>query len=358
MLHFAESIADFAVAGQGRVFTRRGLRARDRFGPLECCMGASSLANRTGDAVESLASWRKLQRRTFSMPSDCDTVRCISSRAASRSSVSGTMQRGSTSGTQRCIRTVGLSSGFARSTCGNYRGHNSYLCFLVDDGSPPIFVPYSDFEQVFRNAQPAPDGQYKAQLITRTSALELYLARQGRFNVEAYVGYETLDRTIEAQRLREASSLSHSQIQSLLAGIGHIKGYDVFIPSNDVGKVDWSMTERFSVRRDIPAGFEKVSDILSEIDVVWIASGRNSVEGLFEVEHSTPIYSGLLRFNDVLLTDPRVSRFSVVSNDGRRDLFSRQLFRPTFAKSGLAELCSFLEYGNVFAWHQRLIKKG
>ena len=42
--------------------------------------------------------------------------------------------------------------------------HNSYICFMVDDGSSPVFVPYVDFEEVFRQAQPAKDGQYKVQL--------------------------------------------------------------------------------------------------------------------------------------------------------------------------------------------------
>jgi hypothetical protein len=37
-------------------------------------------------------------------------------------------------------------------------GHNSFLCFLLDDNSPPLFVPYMDFEEVFSNAQPARDG--------------------------------------------------------------------------------------------------------------------------------------------------------------------------------------------------------
>jgi hypothetical protein len=107
------------------------------------------------------------------------------------------------------------------------------------------------------------------------------------------------------------------------------------------------------LRTRMPAGFERVRAILTEIDVMWVASGGNTIEGLYEIEHSTPVYSGLLRFNDILLTDPKVSRFSVVSNETRRELFSRQLFRPTFKKSGLAELCSFLEYANVFEWHQR-----
>lgn len=235
-------------------------------------------------------------------------------------------------------------------------GHNAFLCFLLDDGSAPIFVPCSDFEEVFRNAQPAKDGQYKVQLFSQGDALELYVARQGRFNVEGYVGLETLARSLDSTRLRRAIDLSHAQVQTLLAGIGHIKGYDVCVPENDVGKLDWSLTTKFGLRGAIPAGFDRVSGALSEIDVVWITTGRDAIEGLFEVEHSTPIYSGLLRFNDVLLSDPSVSRFSIVSNDSRRELFSRQVFRPTFQRSGLAERASFLEYANVLDWHARLSK--
>lgn len=234
-------------------------------------------------------------------------------------------------------------------------GHNSFLCFLLDDDSPPLFVPYMDFGEVFSNAQTARDGQYKVQLSTQANTLELYIARQGRFNVEGYVGFEPLERSIESRRLRETQNLSHSQVQTLLAGIGCLKGFEVYVPDYDSGKLDWSLTPKFQLCR-LPRGFDQVSGILSEIDVVWVSNGRNKIEGLYEVEHSTPVYSGLLRFNDVLLTDPKITRFSIASNDARRDLFSRQLFRPTFRKSGLAELCSFLEYANVFAWHQRLLK--
>lgn len=235
-------------------------------------------------------------------------------------------------------------------------GHNAYLCFLTDDGSSPVFVPYADFEEVFHNAQPAKDGQYKAQMYTQSGTLELYVARQGRFNIEGYVGFEALERIMDASRLREARDLSHSQVQTLLAGIGHIKGYDVWVPGSDIGKLDWCLTNNFSLQERLPDGFQQIRRVLCEIDVVWVTPGQSAIAGLYEVEHSTPVYSGLLRFNDVLLTDPKVSRFSIVSNDTRRELFSRQLFRPTFRKSGLAELCSFLEYANVFDWHQRLLR--
>jgi hypothetical protein len=235
-------------------------------------------------------------------------------------------------------------------------GHNSFLCFLLNDESAPIFIPYADFEEVFSNAEPAKDGQYKAQLITQASSLELYIARRGRFNVEGYVGFGPLERSIESSRLRQTPTLSHSQVQTFLAGIGHLKGYEVYVPDCDCGRLDWSLTRQFQLCRRLPEGFDQVTGILSEIDVIWVANGKNKIEGLYEVEYSTPVYSGLLRLNDVLLTDPKITKFSIVSNDTRRELFSRQLFRPTFRRSGLAELCSFLEYANVLAWHERLQK--
>ena len=236
-------------------------------------------------------------------------------------------------------------------------GHNSFICFLVDIDSIPIFIPYADFEPVFRGAQPAKDGQFKAQLSTKGTR-ELYVARQGRFNVEGYVGFEMLERSVDSQLFRNAGTLNHSQVQTLLAGIGNMKGFDVWIPANDVRKLDWSLTKQFPLRDEIPRGFEEVANVLRGIDVVWVKRGRSMIEGLYEVEHSTAVYSGLLRFNDILLLDPKVSQYTIVSNETRRDLFSRQLFRPTFRRSGLSELCSFLEYGNVINWHKRLLQDG
>ena len=237
-------------------------------------------------------------------------------------------------------------------------GHNSFICFLVDDGSLPVFVPYTDFEELFRMAEPAKDGQLKAQLISQPNGLELYIARQGRFNVESYIGFDGLTRSLDARKLKQGLDLTHSQAQTLLAGVGHMKGYDVYVPSNDAGKMDWSLTRKFSLLPTVPKGYTPIESVLSEIDVLWIASGKNTLEGLFEVEHSTPVYSGLLRFNDVLLANPRITRYSIVSNDSRRELFSRQAFRPTFRKSGLSELVGFLEYANVYNWHGRMLKGG
>lgn len=208
-------------------------------------------------------------------------------------------------------------------------GHTSFLCFIIDDGSVPLFIPYSDFEEV------------------------LYIARQGRFSAEGYRGFEILDSSVHSGRV-PIPDLTHSQVQTLLAGIGRRKGYDVWVPLYDYPQLDWSLTEIFRTRLVPPVVEAKVASIVSEVDVVWLGKGAESIEALFEVEHSTSIYSGLLRFNDLLLTDPKLNRFSIVSNESRRASFSRQAFRPTFQRSGLSELVSFLEYSNVYEWHRQL----
>lgn len=233
-------------------------------------------------------------------------------------------------------------------------GHNSYICFIVDDDSQPVLVPFADFEEIFRGSQAAVDGQHKVQLVRSASQLELYVARQGRFNVEAFVGFAILEGSLHDGRLVSTPVLTHSQVQTFLAGIGNLKGYDVWIPASDCARIEWNLTGRFSPMSCVPAGYDEVAHILSEVDVVWIARGANTVEGLFEVEHTTSIYSGLLRFNDLLLTNPKLSHFSIVSDDNRRSVFARQLHRPTFQKSGLSELTSFLDYRNVYQWHSRL----
>jgi hypothetical protein len=140
-------------------------------------------------------------------------------------------------------------------------GHDSHICFVLDDDSPPVFVPFADFEEVFRNSQVALDGQHKAQLLRGRQGLELYVARQGRFNVEAFVGFSSIESSIGSRRVTPTPVLSHSDVQTLLGGIGSLKGYDVWIPASDCGKLQWSLTRKFSPMGYVPAGYDEVAHI-------------------------------------------------------------------------------------------------
>lgn len=233
----------------------------------------------------------------------------------------------------------------------------SFICFLWDGQEDPLLVPYAEFEEVFHSTPPAADGQFKTQIYLEPDATEMYIARAGRFNVESYFGWDGLEHAADRSEQERVPELTHPQVQTLLGAIGSAKGYDVWIPPSDRGELDWSLVDRFNCRRTQPSGYGDAANILREVDVVWISRGSNDLRALFEVEHSTPIYSGLLRFNDVRLAAPRLQpRFSIVANDSRRSLFVRQLSRPTFRASGLSEICSFLEYANVFGWYQRLAR--
>lgn len=234
-------------------------------------------------------------------------------------------------------------------------GFPSVICFLWDEQRQPLFVRFADYEDVFHTSVPAKDGQFKPIIYPHDEGTEMYIPRAGRFNVEANFGYELLDQVIDSNKLSQVPDLSHSQVQTMLGAVGFAKGYDVWIPAQDRGSLDWSVTNQFDLRDELPKGFDLVKAILQEIDVVWLHRGSSDLRALFEVEHSTPVYSGLLRFNDVHLVAPKlISRFTVVSNDTRRSLFVRQLTRPTFRTSGLSDLCTFLDYGNVFGWHNRI----
>lgn len=236
-------------------------------------------------------------------------------------------------------------------------GHPSVICFLWDTQSEPLIIPFSDYEDVFQATTPANDGQYKIQIFLQEDGTELYIARVGRFNVESYFGWSSLENLLDSTSLAAVPEFSHSQIQTFLGAIGNTKGYDIWIPMNDRGRLDWSLTKRIEFFNLSRVGLDKANDILQEVDVIWIQKGSNKLMALFEIEHSTPIYSGLLRLNDIHLVLPNVRpRFSVIANDVRRSLFIRQLNRPTFVASGLNEMCTFLEYINVYGWYNRIAK--
>jgi len=237
-------------------------------------------------------------------------------------------------------------------------GSNSLICFLWNNQKEPVFIPFSDYEEIFSQISPASDGQFKAQIYLGKESSELYLANAGRFNIEAYKGWEQIERLVDKNQITALPELSHSKIQTYIGTIGFLKGFDVWIPSYDRNKFDIKLDNTFHFRDGLPERYSSVNNVIKEIDVIWLKKGSSDLTAMFEVEHSTSIYSGLLRFNDIHLVEPRLSaKFNIVSNELRRSLFIKQVTRPTFKASGLSEICNFLEYKDVYLWYNN-IKKG
>lgn len=244
--------------------------------------------------------------------------------------------------------------GLRRDDLRRLEGHDSFICFVWDGQVDPLFLPYGEYEEVFAQIEPASDGQYKVQIFPRDDATVLYVARAGRFNVDSHYGWLNLEDSLSDFEPRPA--LTHSQVQTLLGAIGTVKNFDVWVPPNNRANLDWSLTGRFDLLEILPPGFESVHSILQEIDVVWVKRGSSGLSAVYEVEYSTPIYSGLLRLNDVRLVNPQIDRLTVVSGELRRSAFVRQLNRPTFQASSLSSICTFLEYSDVYDWHRRLVR--
>src|SRR5262245_46610679 len=78
--------------------------------------------------------------------------------------------------------------------------------------------------------------------------------------------------------------------------------------------------------------------------------GRSIVRA-FEVEHTTAVYSGLLRMADLLALQPNMSiRLHIVAPDERREKVFREMLRPVFSllESGpLSRTCTFMSYESV-----------
>lgn len=152
------------------------------------------------------------------------------------------------------------------------QGFDSFIAFLWDNQTEPLFLPLRDYQGLFQETTPAADGQYKVQILQAGEAtLELYIAQLGRFNVSGHLGWQQLVDALAKTNGTALPKLSHSQVQTLLGAIGVANGHDIWIPVNDRLKLDWSLTRRFEPRALAPTGFKGADRVVSDIDVLWLA---------------------------------------------------------------------------------------
>jgi hypothetical protein len=88
---------------------------------------------------------------------------------------------------------------------------------------------------------------------------------------------------------------------------------------------------------------------IEQIDVLWL-KGRAIVRAS-EVEHTTAIYSGLLRMADLLALQPNMDiRLHIVAPETRKEKVFTEIRRPVFSlleKGPLSECCTFLSYDSL-----------
>lgn len=157
----------------------------------------------------------------------------------------------------------------------------------------------------------------------------------------------------EEEEEPSADGPSHSEIQWRLLTLGAELGLSVWAPKSDRAKV-WNgrrLGDVAGILKTLPVQFNReTTKTIENIDVLWIERQPGESQAIlagFEVEHTSSIYSGLLRMSDLVTMQPNIDiRMYLVAPDNRQAKFKREIARPTFVsrKKPLYALCRFLPY--------------
>lgn len=131
---------------------------------------------------------------------------------------------------------------------------------------------------------------------------------------------------------QEAATRESIQIQSLIAQIGARMKMSIWIPRNDrVGVLkEWKKNPQQLLER-LPLNYDDTTlRTIEQIDVIWLR-GRSIVRA-FEVEHTTAVYSGILRMADLLALQPNMDiKLHIVAPVAKRDKVFQEIRRPVFS---------------------------
>ena len=141
------------------------------------------------------------------------------------------------------------------------------------------------------------------------------------------------------------------QIQAALAEIGTRMGFQIWLPRSDRGRVLTKWKPDIGVLlEELPVGFDQTTmKTIEQIDVLWLK--KRTIVRAFEVEHTTSIYSGILRMADLLAMQPNLKiKLHIVAPASRREKVFQEIRRPVFALlegGALSDICTYLSYDNV-----------
>jgi type II restriction enzyme len=153
----------------------------------------------------------------------------------------------------------------------------------------------------------------------------------------------------KARAEAERQDTTHTEVQGWLRELGLALGFKVWIASNDRSRAfgggrldDGCLTSLPSQVTGGPA-----ADAIGLIDVLWLEADGH-VRAAFEVEHTTSIYSGIVRMLDLALSgEPGIARgLYLVAPDSREEEVRAQLRRPAFSRVSDLHV-RYLPYGEL-----------
>lgn len=160
------------------------------------------------------------------------------------------------------------------------------------------------------------------------------------------------DSVVEEEPLPAEAEVRESiRVQALIASIGTSMGLSIWLPRSDKAAVLKELgTEASQFLDRLPLNYDDTTlKTIEQIDVLWLR-GR-SIARAFEVEHTTSIYSGILRMADLLALQPNMDiKLHIVAPVAKREKVLEQIRRPVFSlleRGALAESCTYLSYDSL-----------
>ncbi len=227
-----------------------------------------------------------------------------------------------------------------------------YMYFLVNPEQTNVSMtklnPYLGYaENYFPRGFMAIDQPKANQLLTQYGDVLSALQRIGEGKDLEKINERAKQEAIELEGKIERAPTEHDEMQWRLIRLGKKAKVDVWVPQNDQSKSYEGNKFRDKVLQD----FQETLDVpayVKNIDVVW--KYGYSIKSAFEIEHSTSVYSGILRLSDLKALTPNSTYplFIVADRDRRSKVFS-ELKRPTFDNPylHLKEVIGFLSYDKV-----------
>ncbi|WP_176952944.1 type II restriction endonuclease [Belnapia rosea] len=153
---------------------------------------------------------------------------------------------------------------------------------------------------------------------------------------------------------------THTAVQGWLRDLGLALGYDVWIAANDRNRPLGGGKLSDGCLATLP-GFDTGAgaDAVRLIDVLWLDRDSKRIVAAYEVEHTTSIYSGIVRMLDLALGPEAhaLEGMFLVAPKGREGDVREQLARPAFSR--VADLkVRYLPYGELKANRETIAKFG
>ncbi len=191
-----------------------------------------------------------------------------------------------------------------------------------------FYARYDDLYSVLVRIQQGEPVAQKRQEVALTTDLPAPMTE---------IGLDDIDEALKTRIISD-----HIRMQWKLARLGIKAGERVWVPVGDQTKLRQAY-EFESFDPEFSAGIDLPHSYIQNIDVVWKQEFR--IGAAYEIENSTSIYSGLLRFADLNIIAPNtLYPMFVVAPQERKNRLREQLRRPTFKQLGLDKKVRFLSY--------------